>query len=82
MLCIPKREVEPNSSYFKPLSVARYLNAKLDEFRHPAALSCYWYARKNKARREALPERWQQELTRRYYARIDALCQAGPSLNQ
>jgi hypothetical protein len=78
MLCIPKREVEPDSPYFKPVWAARYLNAKLNQFQRPNALSCYWYAPKNRKRREALPETWQQELTRRYNARIDELCQAGP----
>jgi hypothetical protein len=78
MLCIPKREVDPASPYFKPVWAARYLNAKLNEFQRPNALSVYWYQRKNQQRREALPEKWQQELTRRYLARIDELCQAGP----
>lgn len=73
-----KIDLEPDNEAFDKLACAKHLNQRLQKFLHPSALSCYWYARKNKLRREALPKKWRDELNRRYYARLDELIEAGP----
>lgn len=76
-LCIPKREIEPGTRYFKPVWCARYLNARMNEFAAPAGLICWWRTQKVQKRLWALPESWCAELVRRYENRLDALNNLG-----
>jgi hypothetical protein len=70
--------LEPGDDKFNPVEVGKHLTVRLNEFSTPMALSCYWYAPKNKERLKLLPNKWQDELNRRYYERLNTLICDGP----
>lgn len=78
MLAIPRRECEPDSKCWNPLSAARRTNSQLQDFTHPGGLIRYWNAPKVRSRLKALPDKWRDELERRFQERLAALNDAGP----
>ncbi|MDN3273368.1 hypothetical protein QWJ07_03875 [Frankia sp. RB7] len=70
--------LEPGHPDFDALATAKHLSERMGSFPTPMALSCYWNAKKNQERMKLLPEKWRDELWRRYQQNIDTLNNAGP----
>lgn len=78
MRAIPKREADPESSYWNPKSAAMRITDHIKELPTPQALIAYWQQKKVQARLMALPETWRRELARRYETRLADLNDTGP----
>jgi len=80
MLAIPRRECEPGSPFWKPISAALRTNAQIKDFTHPGGLIRYWNTPKVRQRLKALPDRWRAELERRFQQRLAEINDAGPHI--
>ena len=78
MLAIPRREADPGTKYFKPLSCALRVREGILNFTHPGGLLRYWNAPKTQQRVKALPESWQRKLWQYFENHLDFLNGTGP----
>lgn len=69
---------EPGHPDFDALETAKHLNQRIESFTNPFGLCAYWNAKKNRERLKLLPEKWKDELERRFERNLATLNNAGP----